>query len=133
MSGITERVALGAAFLDEHDEGWWREDVDRAIDLDRLNMECGDVCVLGQRCPLETLTAYVGYTPDPDEPDDADDLEFRYHAYALRLSGISPREPMENWAVAHGLNRPFGGGGGAEYRELTAEWKRLLIERRTAA
>jgi hypothetical protein len=131
MSGIPERVALGAAFLDEHDHPWWREDVENAIDLDRLDMECGDVCVLGQRCPFGTLTAYLGYTPDPDDPDEADDLEFRYHSYALRLSGISPRESMEDWAVAHGFNRPFGGGG-AEYRELTAEWARVIRERRAA-
>jgi hypothetical protein len=133
MSTIKERVALGEAFMDEADPGWWREDVERAIDLGKLDMEAGDACVLGQRCPLAALTAYVGYTPDPDEPDDADDLEFRYHAYAGMLSGLArwERDAMEDWAVTHGFNRPFGEGG-EEYAALTAEWKRVISERRSA-
>lgn len=31
MSTIAERVAAGAAFLDERDPDWWRADVERAI------------------------------------------------------------------------------------------------------
>jgi hypothetical protein len=136
VSTIAERVAAGAAFLDEHDPEWWRADVERAIDLVALNMESGRTCILGQRCPMETLTAYVGYTPDPDEPDDVDDLEFRYHAYAGHISGIGAgravREDMERWAVGHGFNRPFGGSR-QEYDALTAEWKHVIAERRAEA
>ena len=49
MTTIAERVAAGAAFLDEHDPGWWRADVDRAIDLRVFEMAEPEHCVLGQR------------------------------------------------------------------------------------
>jgi hypothetical protein len=40
---IADRVATGAAWLDEQTPGW----IDR-IDLDRLRLGDGDLCVLGQ-------------------------------------------------------------------------------------
>jgi hypothetical protein len=43
MSTITERVAAGAAFLDEHEPGW-----DQRIDLDQLNIASSCRCMLGQ-------------------------------------------------------------------------------------
>lgn len=128
LSAVAGKVAAGAAFLDEHDPGWWRPDVERAIDLRSLHMGYGDACVLGQRCPLEALTGYLGRAPE-----DIDDQEFRYHAYAGRLNGGFPdREAMEDWAVARGFNRPPGEDDG-EYDELTDEWKRIISERRAAA
>ena len=33
MTGVVERVAKGAQFLDQVDPDWWRENVERAIDL----------------------------------------------------------------------------------------------------
>ncbi len=43
MTAIAERVAAGAAFLDEHDPGW-----DRDVDLATLDLsDCGN-CVFGQ-------------------------------------------------------------------------------------
>jgi hypothetical protein len=129
MSTVSERVALGEKFMDENDPGWWRADVERAIDLAELNMGYGYACVLGQRCPFETLTAWLGGDLEED-----DDEEFRYHAYAGKLSGIPrfQREALQDWAVAHGFNRPMGGSN-AEYAELTAEWSRVITERRAAA
>ena len=125
---IAERVAAGAAYLDEHDPEWWRADVERAINLGKLDMATGDVCVLGQRCPLETLERYLGYAIEDD-----DEREFGYHAYATRLNGgFSDREDMETWAVAHGFNRPFGNLP-SEYDDLTAEWKRVITDRRATS
>lgn len=127
MTAVNERVAAGAKFLDEHDPQWWRADVERAIDLDRLDMATGDVCVLGQRCPLDTLELYLGYPVE-----DNDDREFGYHAYAYRLNkGFHDREALDTWAVDHGFNRPFGNASD-EYDALTAEWAKVITERRSA-
>jgi hypothetical protein len=43
MSTIAERVAAGAAFLDEHDPGWQER-----IDLDTLYIGSCERCILGQ-------------------------------------------------------------------------------------
>ena len=43
MSTVTERVADGAAFLDEHQAGW-----DRDIDLVALDIGSSCECILGQ-------------------------------------------------------------------------------------
>jgi hypothetical protein len=47
MSSIAERVAAGAAWLDEHEPGW----IDR-IDLDTLDLESCIRCVGGQLAGL---------------------------------------------------------------------------------
>jgi hypothetical protein len=127
MTGITERVALGAAFLDEHDRPWWRADVENAIDLDKLSLASSEKCVLGQRCPLETLAGYNRVQVD-ELTEDADGGD-RYYAFghALMRAAGDPR-PLFQWAVRHG----FADGSG-QWSDLTAEWKRLLIERRSAA
>src|SRR6266702_6951872 len=66
MTAIAERAAAGAAFLDEHDPGWWEHD--------------GYRCILGQRCPLEL-------------PDGGPS---RYYLHAGALSGIHvpPDRPL---------------------------------------
>ena len=74
LSTITERVAAGAAFLDQHDPEWWRADVEQAIDLDMLDLASTSHCVLGQRCPLDLRNA--PYAPSP------------YDAMANSLSGL---------------------------------------------
>lgn len=43
MSGVAERVAAGAAYLDDREPGWWER-----IDMDRLDMSAECLCVLGQ-------------------------------------------------------------------------------------
>lgn len=95
MSTIAERVAAGAAFLDEHEPGW----VDR-IDLDRLDLDLCPDCIIGQL-----------YGPE-------------YYA-GLRTLGIT----------GSGTDRgfwPLGTGGNAA-SDLTAEWTRVITERRAAA
>jgi hypothetical protein len=131
MSTVTERVAAGAAFLDEHDPEWWRADVDRAIDLDRLRLHLGDSCVLGQRCPVTVLAGYWGVTiADENEPDElaSGDWTRAYHAYAIELSGLRDFENLADWGYVRGFV-----AAGNVWGELTAEWKRLITGRRAAS
>ena len=111
---IAERVANGAAFLDEHDPGWWRPDVDRAINLETLNLGDSDLCVLGQRCPLARLASHSGY-----------------RAYAAHLMGAKAAnlDPIWAWAKPRG----FATANYSEYPALTAEWKRVITARREAS
>ena len=121
MTTVTERVAAGAAYLDEHDPGW-----DAAIDLELLDLGSGDRCILGQRCPMETLTAWLG-----SAPDDSDDFEYAYHAQAQALTGLPSRglrTGLEEWAISHGFNASFQEDD--EYGALTAEWRRVIEARR---
>lgn len=123
MATITERVAAGAAFLDQHDPDWWRADVERAISLDKLDLADTEDCVLGQRCPVETLLTAE------DEADGAT----RYHAMAAHLIGIQAWEGglIDGWAIPLGFQQ-------ARFTEredfavLTAEWRRVITERRGA-
>jgi len=116
-------VAKGAALLDEKDPGWWRADTDRAIDLDELELEDAQRCVLGQRCPLVL------------RPGEQDANGGPFWAYALALAGAEPGEEDEwlnrrvnAWAEEHG----FEIGPDADYPELTAEWRKVITERRSA-
>ena len=114
MNGIAERVAAGAAFLDEHDPDWWRADVERAIDLETLDLGYGSRCVLGQRCPFET-----------DAP---------FSDQAAVLSGLSWDDEDNGaaiaiWAVQHG----FDAGSEDSEASLTAEWRKVITERRSAS
>lgn len=60
MDEITEtpeqRVARGAALLDERVPGWRAN-----INTDRINMTDGSRCVLGQLAPMITRDAWAGY------------------------------------------------------------------------
>lgn len=121
MSTITERVAAGAAFLDANDPEWWREDVDRAIDLDTLAMADGHACILGQRCPLELQD----YDREP------------YVSFGRRLSGLAAGGgySIDMWGRPLGFacNHEVGVADlGCEWDALTAEWKRVITERRSA-
>jgi hypothetical protein len=128
VSTIAERVAKGAAFLDEHDPDWWRADVERAIDLKVLALSQTDRCVLGQRCPLEVL---AGFTGTPIEELSDIDFSEAYDAYAKHLSGLTSSERIQ-WA--HDLGFAVGGSFGERpWCDLTAEWRRVITERRAAA
>ena len=118
-----EHVAAGAAFLDEHDPDWWRADVERAINLDRLALANATHCILGQRCPLEVLAAA--------EQADKDGLASPFWAYAAALSAWSLDDGIEidRWARHHGF---AGSTAGWPWDDLTAEWKRVITERRSA-
>jgi hypothetical protein len=129
MTAVSECVAKGAAFLDQHDPEWWRPDVDRAIILDRLDLSATNSCVLGQRCPLEVLSRYtVTVHGDAAFITDYD----AYWAYARHLSGLSQVRLCE-WAHEHGftLNDHVAGPDG--WPQLTAEWRRVITRRRETA
>jgi hypothetical protein len=122
IRAIAERVAAGAAFLDEHDPDWWRADVERAIDLNRLDFASGETCVLGQRSPL----------PKPDrrsEPYTA------YVRYGFVLSGLTNADELWDWGVPLGITAPLDEhtDPDAVHDDLTAEWKRVITERRAAS
>lgn len=123
---IAERVAAGAKFLDEHNSDWWKADVERAIDLDTLRLESLDSCVLGQRCPLSVLASYLDV--HVSNLESFDQLE-AYHAYAGFLSGINNYLEVGDWARGLGFNAEKGF---AEWADLTAEWSRVIRERRSA-
>lgn len=119
MSAVTERVAAGAAFLDEHDPEWWREGVERAIDLDSLDLGSGDLCVLGQRCPLELRS-------EEDEP---------YSMFGSALSGLFGGFRIDEWAMSLGFTCGHNlglDGTDREWDALTAEWALVIRERRAA-
>jgi hypothetical protein len=128
MATITERVAAGAAFLDEHDPGWWRGDGERPISLDRLDLEEAQDCILGQRCPVAVLASFCYLSPH-----DSDELSSQwwraYTAYAVELSGLSPADPaLGRWGDEHGFSSPA-----EDYPDLTAAWKGVITGRRLAS
>jgi len=126
MSTFAERVVAGEAFLDKHDPDWWRADIERAIDLDTLDLGSDERCVLGQRCPLEVLQGYTlkrwGAAEDPDDDE-------RYVAYAKELSGLDGNRLIE-WAEARGFTLSGPLDQRAQWTELTDEWHRVITERR---
>lgn len=122
MSTIAERVATGVAFMDEHDPGWWEADASPAIDLDTLDLGLPDRCILGQRCPME----YRHLAPDFRSP---------FTAYGIRLGGFIDRDDLSgfgNWAAEHGFDRPDRWTDPESYGALTAEWRRVIGQRREA-
>jgi hypothetical protein len=110
-AAIAERVAAGAAFLNENDPGWWREDVPNAIDLRTLNLGSGCNCVLGQREGGGTV-----------------------RAFSLRAERLGLRE---HEAAALGFEAAALGGplakASAGYRALTQEWRKVIIDLRCQA
>jgi hypothetical protein len=105
---ITERVAAGAAYLDEIEPGW----VER-IDLGKLVLSSPCRCILGQlhgdywRSPLMApyRTAY-----DPDQLAEGDDR-------SAALGFTVTRDSYDS----------------LQFDALTAEWKRLIEARRVVA
>lgn len=106
---IQDRIARGAALLDEKMPGW----IDKQ-DLIFLNMASGCHCVLGQ-CGGE------------------------YHKIVTRLWQQScDVMELEKLSCAHGFNIAFDESNGLsekhvkDYQELTDAWKLLIAERRRA-
>jgi hypothetical protein len=129
MSAIRERVTAGEAVMDDRDPGWWRDDIDQAINLDTLDLNTTDCCVLGQRCPLDALAEAVG-AGSPDMLTGAD-YDEAYGVNAVLTRGGLPSDtwgPIDSWAASHGFT-----GSSSEMDALTAEWKRIIIARREAA
>lgn len=104
MTTIAERVAAGAAFLDEHEPGW-----DQRIDLGRLDIAAGCSCILGQLHGDYGVGLSDSGVIDVDVPG--------YHlpeeAYGFVWIGIDSEI--------------------TEIRDLTAEWKRLIAARQAAS
>lgn len=130
MSPFTEeltvagRVAKGAAFLDEHDPGWWRADVPDAISLADLDLGDTSRCVLGQRCPLELLRDYLPAV----RPG------VRYFAYAAHLrrqAAVGGGGSPEAWGIAMGFVAT--GDLDREWSALTAAWRTVISGRRLEA
>lgn len=99
MSTIEERVARGAAFLDEKLPGWWQKE---QISLNRLDLSDGCGCVVGQL-----------YEPRAH----ADDTETGFEA-AIDVAWLDLDYPI---AVANGFYAAFHGGpagAAAEYARL---------------
>jgi hypothetical protein len=109
---IAERVAKGAALLDEKRPGW-----DAAIDLAVLDLESCRLCVIGQLFGAAYEMAWAGRWPDGGWLG-----PFSYGVDAL---GLGPSLRAE---FAHGFD-----GRSGEYADLTAEWRRLIAARRLAA
>jgi hypothetical protein len=121
MNAIAERVAAGAAFLDEHDPDWWRADVPNAIDLTLLWLGSGGRCILGQRCPLEAGIEIDEYGP-----------ESPYAVNAGRLSGLpAGSRKVSEWATPLGFEADLDSFE-PEYKHLTLEWARTITGRRAA-
>lgn len=117
MSEITERVASGAAWLDEQRPDWWH-----AVNLGRLDMTSECLCVLGQVFAQVALVS-----------EDADGFEFdNGYDYADRELGAPMIEGgfyiRVDWNLPDAANET-----NLRYAELDAEWKRLIAERRAAA
>ena len=100
MTAIAERVAKGAAFLDEREPGW-----DTRIDLGILSLDSSCRCVLGQ--------LHGGYgdglrATGLDDDNDRD-IELGFFWTDEHLVGFSLDD---------------------EPGDLTAEWKRVITARR---
>lgn len=133
MTTIAERVAAGAAFLDEHDPDWWRPDAERAIDLSTLRLSSPRSCVLGQRCPAEALEAFIiaRYSRPLEDVWYAEDYQFWGQAHSLSGIPVISPDDLVAWSGTLGFNSPTGDGD--EYDGLTAEWVRVIEQRRAAS
>lgn len=109
MSTIAERVAAGAAWLDEHEPGW----VGR-IDLDVLDVADDERCIAGQ-LRGSFGEAVAGWFGDRTACGTAADL-------GMCLSGMEcdPRTPYAEWVLLRD----------AIYARLTAAWRELIAARR---
>ncbi len=113
MALIQERVAKGAELLDKKKPGWWKPET---ISLEELAEE---------NITRNVLAHVVGYRYDA--------LGYFSNARAIGLS--DSEEPEHGF---HAESRHPNSGGDieilrAEYDQLTAEWKRIILERREAA
>lgn len=100
---IAERVAKGAALLDEREPGWWQR-----IDLDTLDLKAPCRCILGQL--------------DTDRQDH--DL-WLWIASRFGLDVWEDDDKRLGFNVLHHSDRA--------YANLTAAWRTLIEARRAAS
>jgi hypothetical protein len=94
------------------------------------------MCVLGQRCPLEVLAAFMAVPVGNLLPVDFSE---GYDAYLCHLSGMRDAERVD-WACDRGFallpdaHSPEAlAAMPGKWDELTTEWKRVITERRSAS
>jgi hypothetical protein len=100
MATIAERVARGAALLDEREPGWWKR-----IDLGKLDLASTCRCVLGQLW------------------DDAPELWFDTGPYKRALDELGLYHGKDE-------DLGFDREDGEHYPPLTAAWRELIEDRR---
>lgn len=108
LEQLVRRVEKGATLLDEHYVRW--ED---AIDLETLDIEHSDLCVLGQ----------IGHHPEFSNGKD-------YHQMLPIIFADWTGDITES-AETHGFDIETGGTFWQEqYEALTREWSRVIKERK---
>lgn len=113
---ITERVAAGAAFLDEREPGWLYR-----IDLARLDLHAPCKCVLGQ---LAT-----------DKHFDLGTWSWSEICSVFGISVFDPAAAQSDYDLGFNAAWPLGDEvtSLADYAALTAEWRRYIEARRAGA
>lgn len=143
MNDIADRVARGAAWLDEKYPTWFE-----GIDLGTLDLGNCTRCVLGQ--------VYTGVIPASEQGqvlaqaialvtsgyDDADEWEqeYREEVASGQFGGfqiLTDFHELPDEGMWHGFVAPADGSEDeetitAQYRELLDEWTRVIISRRMA-
>ena len=110
MNTIAERVAAGAAFLDEREPDWWRR-----IDVKRLELASSCQCVLGQLHSHKCGEPSMHY------------LHARSRFEVADVCGHADPDAALGFDVSDAARR--AGREGVEYAGLTAEWRRVIAER----
>lgn len=114
---ITERVAQGAALLDEKLPGWHER-----IDVGRLDLGDTCDCILGQE-----------FASHPDVDVDNDWSGTSPFDIGVRELFAAPWYASAGQAEAHGFDAIGKLGRMAEVDALTAEWRRVILARRSEA
>jgi hypothetical protein len=121
VSTVAERVAAGAAWLDEREPGW-----EGRIDLDALSLGDSCKCVLGQLHVADTtwwdsICEAFGVLPYAQVPANADS------ALGFNATPAEIRDEMSEAEYA-----ALEAEAAAQWAELTAEWRRVITERRAS-
>lgn len=132
-STIEQRVADGADFLDRYFTGWWER-----IDLEALNIDDCDLCVLGQLwCtapPAEQgqiMAQAVGHlTNKAWHESAARDLMQMQMPYGVMVRAFEELQHTGTHDLGFNWGGLFAVGSDDEAELLTEAWKKLIIQRR---
>lgn len=132
---ITERVAKGAAFLDEHFTGWWER-----IDLNTLNIDSCDNCVLGQlwcTAPQEEQGQIVAQAVQSMvakrwDLQMAHQIMREQTPYGRIATAYEELNLSGTWDLGFNYGNPTYADLD-EAQDLTDEWTRVVIQRRLDA